>query len=208
MQRFGMKLSTGVDVATDLLIMGLPIAILPSLQLDFRRKVGLAVAFSLSIIVMSVSLVRMTQVTASKENAVDIVGLAVWGAIESCTSVIVGCLLPLKSLLSRSVKMYSSGRKNNGKATYASGQKTLTNQGLGSSSRDVYGPNTVSRTVMVAESIPLDDMAASKHNQKDGGIYVQKSYETTFDEASSVDDDEARIITKGRPRQAVRVANC
>ncbi|KAJ4306852.1 hypothetical protein N0V88_000223 [Collariella sp. IMI 366227] len=176
MQRFGMKLATGLDITTDLLIMGLPIAILPSLQLDLRRKIGLAAAFSLGFVIIAVSIVRMTQVTLFSGDAIDIIGLAVWGAIESCTAVIVGSLLPLKAVLSRRVRDYSSGRKNNANLA----------------------------TVMVAQSIPLDDMGVGNHGQKEGGIYVQRSYETTFDEASSrEDDDEAGIITKIRPTRAV-----
>jgi hypothetical protein len=206
MQTFGMKLSTALDVTSDLLIMALPISILPSLQLDIRRKIGLGVAFSLSIIVMSVAFVRMSQVTASTTTAIDIIGLAVWGAIESCTAVMVGSLLPLKALLSRGVQKYSSGKKNTPNAAYASGGFRGPKPSAGGSSsggHDGYAPNTVSRTVMVGESIPLDDMHAGNHIQKDGGIYVQRSYETTFDETSSREDDEAGIISKNRGSRAV-----
>ncbi|KXX75481.1 hypothetical protein MMYC01_208474 [Madurella mycetomatis] len=189
MQRFNVVYSTTVDITSDLMIMALPIAILPSLQLDFRRKIGLGVAFSLGVIIISVAIVRMTQVIS--EGTVDLIGLAIWGAIETSTAVIVGSLPPLKALLTRNVKKYSSRNKSR----YATG---MTHQGAGTSGHDGYGPHSVSRTVMVAESIPLDDMHTS--NQKDGGIYVQRTYETTveFDEASSRDDDEVGIVNQGR----------
>ncbi|KAK4123733.1 hypothetical protein N657DRAFT_656095 [Parathielavia appendiculata] len=187
MQKFNVIYSTTVDIASDLMIMALPIAILPSLQLDVRRKIGLGVAFSLGAIIMSVAIVRMTQVITAS-GMVDLVGLAIWGAVETATALIVGSLPPLKALLSRSVKKYSSGNKSHGYGT----ARTPAPGGRGG-----YGPNSVSRTVMVAESIPLDDVHTSA--QKDGGIYVQRSYETTveFDEASSRDDDEADIVKKG-----------
>jgi hypothetical protein len=188
MQSFNVIYSTSVDIASDLMIMGLPIAILPSLQLDFRRKVGLGIAFSLGAIIMSVAVVRMTQVITSG-GMVDLVGLAIWGAVETATAMIVGSLPPLKALLSRSVKKYSSGNKSH----YGTGR---THQVTGTAGRGGYGPNSTSRTVMVAESIPLDEVHRSA--QKDGGIYVQRTYETRieFDEASSREDDEADIIKK------------
>jgi hypothetical protein len=191
MQKFDVLYSTVVDITSDLMIMALPIAILPSLQLDFRRKVGLGIAFSLGVIIISVAIVRMTQVVSGSGNMVDLIGLAIWGAIETSTAVVVGSLPPLKALLTRNVKKYSSRNKSH----YAMGQ---THQGAGAGGHSGYGPSSVSRTVMVAESIPLDDMHRS--TQKEGGIYVQRTYETTveFDETSSRDDDEAGIVNKGR----------
>ncbi|OIW22711.1 hypothetical protein CONLIGDRAFT_694968 [Coniochaeta ligniaria NRRL 30616] len=193
--RFNVIFSTTVDVTSDLMIMAIPISILPSLQLDRRRKIGLGVAFSLGAIIVIVALVRMTQVIRiDGSNQVDMVGLAIWGAVESATAVVVGSLPPLKALLSRSMEKYhrSTGKKGNAYATGRTPHSMATSGGHG----DGYGPNSVSRTVMVAESIPLDAM----HQQKEGGIYVLRSYHTTFefDEASSRDDDEAVIIKKGR----------
>jgi hypothetical protein len=192
MQRFDVIYSTTVDITTDLMIMALPISILPSLQLDSHRKVGLGVAFSLSAIVISVAIVRMTQVISG--TSVDLIGLAIWGAVETSTAMIVGSLFPLKALLSRSVKKYSSSRN---KYLYGSGM--LGRQGAGTGGHVGYGSSSVSRSVMVAGAgpIPLDDMYTS--NQKDGGIYVQRTYQTTVEfDGSSRDDDEAGIVGKGR----------
>jgi hypothetical protein len=187
MQTFNVVFSTAVDISSDLMIMALPISILPSLQLDMRKKIGLGVAFSLSAIVISVAAVRMTQVVSGDQ--VDLVGLAIWGTIESSVALVVGCLPPLKALLSRNVKKYSSRNKSR-YAEYAAG-------GGGAGNSGGYGPSSVSRTVMVAESIPLDEMHRSQ--QKDGGIYVQRTYEATvaFDETSSRDGDEVEMV-KGR----------
>ncbi|EMT69771.1 hypothetical protein FOC4_g10000896 [Fusarium odoratissimum] len=77
-QSFNVIFSTTVDVATDLMIMALPIAVLPSLQLDKKKKIGLGIAFSLGIIIICVAIVRMSQVIVGKK--VDLVGLAIWGA--------------------------------------------------------------------------------------------------------------------------------
>jgi hypothetical protein len=192
MQSFNVIYSTAVDIACDLMIMALPIAILPSLQLDIRRKVGLCIAFSLGIIIISVAIVRMTQIISGK--TVDLVGLAIWGAIEASTAVIVGSLPPLKALLTRNVRKYSSRNKSG----YGTGP---TRKGAGTGNNGEYGPNSISRTVIVAESIPLDDRHRSE--QKNGGIYMQRTYKTTveFDETSSRDDDEVGIV---QPRQELR----
>lgn len=188
MQRFDIIFSTSVDIATDLMIMALPISVLPSLQLDARRKFGLAVAFGLSFIIISVAIVRMTQVIISgKDGVVDLVGLAVWGAIETSTAVIVGSLPPLKALLSRSVKKYSTRAKYQYQYGASGSHHGLRTPGTGNK----YGQDSASRIVMVAESIPLDGMHTS--NQKDGRIYVQRTYETTveFDRVSSRGDEES-----------------
>lgn len=184
-QRFNVLFSTSLDVATDLIIMALPIALLPSLQLNIKKKIGLGVAFSLAVLIICVAIVRMTQVIVNQK--VDLIGLAIWGAVETSTAVIVGSLPPLKALLTRSVKKYAS----NGKSSQKYGKNVRSNQ------HNDYALGSQSRTIMVAESIPLDDMHTS--NQKNGGIYVQKAFEThvEYDNSSREDDDEAAIVRKG-----------
>ncbi|KAJ4303881.1 hypothetical protein N0V88_001479 [Collariella sp. IMI 366227] len=193
LQKFSVYYSTSVDVASDIMIMALPISLLPSLQLDRRRKIGLGVVFSLGAIIMIVALVRMTQVETGSSNGVDIIGLAIWGSVESATAVIVGTLPALKSLLSRHVKKYSSSRNKSNYARYGTG--TMGAAAVVTSRHDGYVPSS---TVAQAHgsSIPLDDL----HEQRDGGIYVQRSYQTTveFDEVSSKDGDEEQIIKKVR----------
>ncbi|KAJ3946307.1 uncharacterized protein N0V96_004667 [Colletotrichum fioriniae] len=156
--RFSIFFSTAADVFTDLLIMSLPIAVLPSLQLDFRKKFGLAVAFCLALITILTAIVRMTQVL--KGETVDMVGLAVWSLTELGTAIIVGSLPPLKALLTRGMRKYNGSRTNRNKS-YINCRGEPGN---------AYGPNNTSRSVMVAESIPLDDRHRSE--QFDGGIYV------------------------------------
>ncbi|OLN95492.1 hypothetical protein CCHL11_05179 [Colletotrichum chlorophyti] len=187
MQTFNVLYSTSVDVTTDVMIMALPLTVLPSLQLDKKKKIGLGVAFSLALIIICVAIVRMTQVINGE--VVDLVGLAIWGAVETATAVVVGSLPPLKALLSRRMKQYHSSAKPTGQK-YGHGTDKA---GLPST----YGPNTASRTVMVTESIPLDDMHRSQ--QLNGRIYVQRTYETHVEnDASSRDDDDEVAIVKDR----------
>ncbi|KAJ6445311.1 quinoprotein amine dehydrogenase beta chain-like protein [Purpureocillium lavendulum] len=192
-QRFNVLFSTSVDIITDLMIMALPIAVLPSLQLDARKKIGLGVAFSLATLIICVAIVRMTQVIVA--DRVDLVGLAIWGAVETNTAVVVGCLPPLKALLSRGVRKYSTGIKSSQRY----GRKIGSSRG--NAGVDGYGGlGSSARSVMVSESIPLDHMHRSK--QLEGGIYVQKMFETHIEyELSSREDDEASMIkAPGRTR--------
>ncbi|KAI5458328.1 hypothetical protein BGZ63DRAFT_427580 [Mariannaea sp. PMI_226] len=185
MQRVCVIYSTSVDIASDIMIMALPISVLPSLQLDKKKKIGLGIAFCLGVIIICVASVRMSQVIVNQ--TVDLVGLAIWGAVETATALIVGSLPPLKSLISRGVKKYQTSRK----ATEYGGSSSAT-------SRQKYGPGTATRTIMVAESIPLDDMHRS--GQMDGRIYVHKTFDTQVerDDSSSRDDDDEAAIVKDR----------
>ncbi|KAK1518128.1 hypothetical protein CPAR01_15777 [Colletotrichum paranaense] len=181
--RFAIFFATAADVFTDLLIMSLPIAVLPSLQLDFRKKFGLAVAFCLALITILTAIVRMTQVL--KGETVDMVGLAVWSLTELGTAIIVGSLPPLKALLTRGMRKYNGSRTNRNKS-YINCRGEPSNG---------YGPNNTSRSVMVAESIPLDNRHRSE--QFDGGIYVQKTCEVRVEGASKrTNDEEEGVVTK------------
>jgi hypothetical protein len=174
------------------MIMALPIAVLPSLQLDKRKKIGLGIAFSLGVIIICVAIVRMTQVIVG--TTVDLVGLAVWGAVETATAIVVGSLPPLKALMSRSVREFSSKKSSQRYGTdKSSGNKT-------------YGPAASSRNVMVSESIPLDDLHHSA--QHNGGIYVQKTFDSRVMDggSSSRDSDEDAAIA--RPPNAFTRCGC
>ncbi|CAH0041172.1 unnamed protein product [Clonostachys rhizophaga] len=188
MSRFNIIYSTSVDIASDVMIMALPIAVLPSLQLNRKKKIGLGIAFSIGFIIIAVALVRMSQILIGQ--TVDMIGLAIWGAIETMTAVIVGSLLPLKALLTRNIRNYT-GKKS-------SQRSGLSHKygGDGSVSRGPDGlvPNR-SRSVMVAESIPLDDI--HKSNQKDGQIYVQKTYGMQV-EQGRLSDDEIAIVGRAK----------
>ncbi|KAE8379182.1 hypothetical protein BDV26DRAFT_280461 [Aspergillus bertholletiae] len=107
--------STAVDIITDLMIMGLPLRILWKAKITRPQKVGLGVVFCVGFIIISISIVRAVQITGKVYS--DQVSLAVWSTTESsiCTfiilAVIVGCLPPFKSFISRntSTKQYPYG---------------------------------------------------------------------------------------------------
>ncbi|KAK1982977.1 hypothetical protein LZ30DRAFT_654553 [Colletotrichum cereale] len=183
--RFSVYYAAAVDIATDLLIMGLPIAMLPSLQLDIRKKLGLAVAFSLALITILIAVIRMTQVM--KGDTLDMVGLSIWSITELGVAIIVGSLPPLKVLLTSGFRRYTKSKRADREA---SAKDRIVN-GNG------YCPNTTSRSIMVAESIPLDNRHRSE--QLEGGIYVHKTYDIHVEregrtESSEEDADVAKSL--------------
>ncbi|KAF9768549.1 hypothetical protein IL306_014148 [Fusarium sp. DS 682] len=185
-QSFNVIFSTTVDVTTDIMIMALPIAVLPSLQLDKKKKIGLGIAFSLGIIIICVAIVRMSQVIVGKK--VDLVGLAIWGAVETATALVVGSLPALKGLLTRGIKKYTTSRSGRtDPADYDS---------RSSQRRRGHGSAMTPRAIVVSDCIPLDDLHHS--GQVDGGIYVHKTFTTATerdDNSSQGEGDEAAILS-------------
>ncbi|ENH66758.1 hypothetical protein FOC1_g10007408 [Fusarium oxysporum f. sp. cubense race 1] len=180
-QSFNVIFSTTVDVATDLMIMALPIAVLPSLQLDKKKKIGLGIAFSLGIIIICVAIVRMSQVIVGKK--VDLVGLAIWGAVETATAL---------GLLTRGIKKYATSRSGRtDPADYDS---------RSSQRRRGHGSAMTPRAIVVSDCIPLDDLHRSR--QVDGGIYVHKTFTTatTRDDSSSQGEGDEAAIVRAAPR--------
>lgn len=189
-QRFSLLFSTAMDVVSDFLIMAVPLSLLPRMNLNKKKKVALGAMFTLSLVIVSVSILRMTQVTT--KGQVDIIGLAIWSTVETAVAVIIGSLPPLRTFLSRKMKQYA---KSVGTQNTSEGEYTL---------EDSYALGSKSRTIMKAESIPLDEQHRSQQQQ--GRIYVQRMFETHIehdpdhdlgaetDISSRQDDDELRII--------------
>jgi hypothetical protein len=93
---------TVADTLSDILIALLPMYILPSLQLSHGKKIGIGLTFALGLLVVAVAIVRMTQITCGL--GIDYVGVALWGAVETATSIVVGSLLSFGGLLTKGVR--------------------------------------------------------------------------------------------------------
>ncbi|KAL4933184.1 uncharacterized protein BDV17DRAFT_286864 [Aspergillus undulatus] len=98
--------STAVDIFTDLLIMGFSLWIVWSTSVTMRQKVGLFTVFSLGFIIIAFAVLRAINITG--KTYTDQAAIAVWGIAESSISVIVGCLPPFKTFLSRRTAIYAS----------------------------------------------------------------------------------------------------
>ncbi|KFA68459.1 hypothetical protein S40285_08682 [Stachybotrys chlorohalonatus IBT 40285] len=68
------------------------------------QQFAFGVAFSLGLVIIAVALVRMSQVIIGEH--VDMFGLAIWGAVEAVTAIVVWCFPALKGFLARRVRKY------------------------------------------------------------------------------------------------------
>lgn len=106
------KFASAVDVATDLLIMLLPLPLLRNLRITLAQKLGLALVFSLGMLVVLFAFLRLDSVTSSiaavsHTSAQD---LAAWSLIECAVAVIVISLPALRGLLSGRIALTTAGR--------------------------------------------------------------------------------------------------
>lgn len=182
-QRFNLVFSTVVDIVSDIIILCIPLMVVASLQLDNRKKIGLAVVFTLGLLVICMSVIRLTQGITG--DVIDLVGLTVWGAVETAIAVIVGSLPALSGLVTRRYGKYGHSQQG-------------PDDSRGRTAEDSYSLGSKSRTVMLAECIPLDDNHRSA--QLNGRIYVQRMFETHVveNDASSKGSDKDVAVVKTR----------
>ena len=133
MHVFAMSFSTVSDVITDLLIVGLSLSVLRTLQLDRTKKIGVALAFALVAVVVIVAMLRIELVLADGE--VDMVGLAIWSVVEAATALIVGSMMTFGKLWGKVASKLSSNRSDRYKSQGLSGASGSSNNQVSSSSR-------------------------------------------------------------------------
>lgn len=191
-----------MDVVTDLLIMALPMLVIPKLQLDIKKKIGLVLVFSLALFVIVAAIVRLTMVVMQvsvqprvietvDENGrtillpyadlglppmkvvyVNPTGLVIWSAVECATAIIVASLLPLKGFFARRLKQY---------------------HGIGSAKsrvRSVENPlfldenpgKNIAYTPTTPQMLP-SKLETTEKRVHVSGIYVQKTVETKIETA-------------------------
>jgi len=95
-----LKVNCALDVLTDALIMSMPISILWKVRMSFTRKLQLAGVFSLVIITMVTSIIRVSVVSSalSNEHQVEITWLYMWHFVESSIALLVACLASFRTL--------------------------------------------------------------------------------------------------------------
>ncbi|PWY88575.1 hypothetical protein BO94DRAFT_515324 [Aspergillus sclerotioniger CBS 115572] len=85
------------DVLTDLLILSIPVFLLWNTRITFRKKVILLSVFSVTVIVMVVSIIRMA-VNPSLDTPFDISWSYVWSFVEMGTAIISSCMGSFRQL--------------------------------------------------------------------------------------------------------------
>ncbi|KAJ4146865.1 hypothetical protein LMH87_001424 [Akanthomyces muscarius] len=161
-QRFNILFSTALDIATDILIVTLPLSVLPLMNLDKRKKIALGFMFTLSLLIVCVSIVRMTQILVDVN--VDLVGLTVWSTVETCIALIMGSVSPFSGLLSRRV----------GNIKTIKPIRTIMDNDFNPEKLYPLGSRTVTTTKI--EPVPVGDLYYK--TQHSDGIYVQRTFES------------------------------
>ncbi|KAJ3475607.1 hypothetical protein NLG97_g9400 [Lecanicillium saksenae] len=165
-QKFSILFSTALDIATNLLIVALPLSVLPLVNLDTRKKLAMGFMFTLSLLVVCVSILRMTQVVVDAD--VDLVGLMIWSTVETCTALIIGSLPPFSGLLSRRIGNIRTNQAN----------KTLMENDF--NPQKSYPLYSRALTITTVEPGPVPDPSCVA--QAGEGIFVQRTFESRTEE--------------------------
>lgn len=112
---------TAADVVTDAMILSIPILMMWNVRIAWGRKLALMGLFSLTIIAIIVSILRVTLVSSSKHQ-LDTTWLYMWSNIDMAVAIIVACLASFRQLFVMSEK---SGPKRQGESLQASGSGFL-----------------------------------------------------------------------------------
>jgi len=86
-----------LDVLSDLCILSIPIMMLWKVRIPLKKKLALFAIFSAIIVVVVVSIIRVTIVNSVDTN-VDISWLYLWSNIEMGTSIIIACVASFRQL--------------------------------------------------------------------------------------------------------------
>ncbi|GJN75003.1 hypothetical protein PLICBS_009099 [Purpureocillium lilacinum] len=85
--------SLGADLATDLLIMAVPIRVLWNLKISFVEKISIGLVFIVGIITMVTAIIRSVSLESSTSaGQVSTTWLMLWAGIEGAVAIVVGCL--------------------------------------------------------------------------------------------------------------------
>lgn len=96
--------NAALNIATDIIIVLLPMPVISSLTLPLKQKLWLAIVFAFGLLVCVVSILRLDSLylgSKTTDPTWDFVGVAIWSSVELNTAVICTYLPTLKPLVSR-----------------------------------------------------------------------------------------------------------
>ncbi|KAL0941958.1 uncharacterized protein CTRU02_204721 [Colletotrichum truncatum] len=152
--------SSGMSMATDIMIFCIPLPSVLKLKLPTRQKAMLFGVFSLGFFVCIISIYRMfTLRTAvySEDPPWENIGAAIWSAIELNTSIICASLPTLRPLLAKWLPGAGLSSGHKGTSAYP---RYATSSGLGRSNFQELKSNN--QREVSTEELVLKDMVASK----------------------------------------------
>ncbi|KAF2170535.1 hypothetical protein M409DRAFT_64236 [Zasmidium cellare ATCC 36951] len=189
--------SFAVDVLTDILIMAFPLRILMTLKMSVRDKWVLACLFSVTIIAIVVSILRVFFIYAKTGNSTPSPPwLGFWAVVECMVSIIVGCI-PAISQIFRTSGPNSSQYYKSGSG---SGSGSRSNPRQRSYDPGVYSGSGSAKTTVEtsAKGSPSSESSRELHP---GPHRIQSRTEIIItDEDADYDDLELRELYHGRRR--------
>ncbi|KAI9664062.1 MAG: hypothetical protein M1821_007553 [Bathelium mastoideum] len=187
------------DVVSDILIISIPVLLLWNVRIPPRQKLILMAIFSVTVVVMVFSIVRVAVVANSKKN-VDISWLYLWSNIEVTVAIIIACVASFRQLFTQSQQQGpSKGYTSSG----GSGRRGFLAQlrswgwtsratGTGNSSQKKWthlrGPSKEQNS---SERPPSGD--SHEHIVPLDGIHVSQNFNVHNDSAASIDQNPAML---------------
>ncbi|KAH7021288.1 uncharacterized protein B0I36DRAFT_388026 [Microdochium trichocladiopsis] len=193
--------SAGLNIALDLIVMALPFPYLFQLQTNPRKKAGILVMFSLGILVVVISCLRLPHLhlfTTTSNPTWDFTDALIWTAMEVHVSIIIACLPAIRQFLSRYLpKVFggssadSAGERSKTAKGSRYGQSSRTD---GSSTRKrPWQSDSNSRSIVPgADNESQIELGTTIKGHSEAQVHAVTAY--PFNDGSSLSDDGGRQI--------------
>ncbi|KAK4496855.1 hypothetical protein PRZ48_011304 [Zasmidium cellare] len=187
--------SFAVDVLTDILIMAFPLRILMTLKMSARDKWILAGLFSVTIVAIVTSILRVFFIYAKTGNSTPSpTWLGFWAVVECMVSIIVGCIPAVSQIFRKSDPNSSQYHKS------GSGSNSRSNPRNRSYDPAVYSGSGSAKTT-VETSAKGSPSSESERELHPGPHRIQSRTEIIITDEDADDDDlELRELYHGRRR--------
>lgn len=174
-----------LDIISDFLIISIPVLILWNTRVPLRRKLVLILIFSATMVVMVVSVIRVTVVQSEHQSA-EIAWLFFWSYVEVGTAIMISCVASFRQLFvaqeratsaskpSPSSSVFERFKKSNRwrSTSYAEEGSEKSGQSLdsGRSGQNIFSPHSIQVHSMVRVS---SNTAASASTRSEHAEYHQ-----------------------------------
>jgi len=106
-----------LDIISDILVISIPVLILWNTRVPIRRKLVLILIFSASVIVMVVSIIRVT-VVQSGHQSVELAWLFFWSYVEVGTAIMISCVASFRQLFVAQERATSASKPSPGSSIF------------------------------------------------------------------------------------------
>ncbi|KAM0272199.1 hypothetical protein ACHAQH_008822 [Verticillium albo-atrum] len=188
--------SSGMSMATDILIFCIPIPSVLKLQLPLKQRLLVLAIFGLGFFVCIISIYRMFTLKAgviSQDPSWDNIGVAIWSCLELNVSIIASTLPTLRPLLARLLPgagLSSARNYRNTYHRYGSTSAAMGNNGFKSTESRSNKMRSISTEELALDDIRMESPAASVPH----GIHSHASADTTKSFYLSDNAEENRIV--------------